>query len=305
MSDVNPGGGWVKLYRVPDSWLWKLPDAWFRITLWLLCRARWQEGVAKIPVNGSIVEVPKGSWFGSQRLVADDLEYSRSTVKRTFEFLKQEGFLRDQQHGRKGTLYTIVNYGVYQGGDQQATRIGSIKRPTADPSSDPSHKKRRRVRREEEDRPLPSLRSGEASCPPTSSGKSEPEPEHVVLELECRNGIGHLRQTDVDVLQSAFPTLDVLQSCRSAMGWLSVNIPSKRWTTAGLMRGLHRWCQRDLDDGKNLIRSTGSSQKKPAVLQDWTWEERREVYYDYYPIQAWDLSWGPCPEPPPARGGSK
>jgi len=61
MSDVNPGGGWVKLYRVPDSWLWKLPDAWFRITLWLLCRARWQEGVAKIPVNGSIVEVPKGS----------------------------------------------------------------------------------------------------------------------------------------------------------------------------------------------------------------------------------------------------
>jgi hypothetical protein len=288
MSDVTPGG-WFKVYYAEDSWIWSVPPNWLAIIFYILRKVRWKAGQHTLLLSsGEKVQVTQGSWFGAESLIADDLGVSKSSVNRTLGALEAEGFISRSKWGRKGTLYHVVNWATYQGSESQVNRkrVGS--------GSEAGRKRvvseeGKTLRREEADRSLDSLRSSETSGPPTSSA-TEP-PDHVVLELDLRNGTGHLRQSQFDVLQSAFPTVDVLQSCRSAMGWLATCIPSKRWTSAGMMRGLHRWCQRDHDDGKNLMRGSASSSpsRKPVSDTEWESEEARLAH-----VAAVERIWGDC-----------
>lgn len=120
--------GWVKFHReILDSDLWNDVTT-FRLFTYLLLKVSHQDGVK---ING--LEVNHGQWIRSYRKLAQDLaykegrglkEYSLKTISKCVNKLVKSGSVSIQET-EQGTLFTIVNYAIYQDFSEDEERTGN------------------------------------------------------------------------------------------------------------------------------------------------------------------------------------
>lgn len=93
--------------------------------------------------------------------------------------------------------------------------------------------------------------SGEASSPAPS------RPLDVVMTFPVvgpKGPVWHLLPSQVDRFRELYPTVDVVQACRNALGWLEGN-PERRKTYDGMLKYLHKWLAKDQNQGRWLENS--------------------------------------------------
>ena len=104
--------GYIKLYRtIRGNWVWQDAEmlrAW--LDLLMLVNHKDQ----KVPFDGKLVTVKKGSTITSLRKLALQWGWSKDKTARFLDILESDGMIR-QTRDTKKTLISVVNYGFYQG----------------------------------------------------------------------------------------------------------------------------------------------------------------------------------------------
>lgn len=89
---------------------------------------------------------------------------------------------------------------------------------------------------------------GEEGCSEIAQGVSEPDREVMVFQCDGKSSTWKLMNSRVRLLESLYPSLDVLTECRKAAQWLEDN-PAKRKTSGGMARFLSSWMERSQNRG--------------------------------------------------------
>ena len=109
---ASSDNGYIKLYRaIRGNWVWQDAEmlrAW--LDLLMLVNHKDQ----KVPFDGKLVTVKKGSKITSLRKLALRWGWSKDKTARFLDILESDGMIR-QSRDTKKTLISVVNYGFYQG----------------------------------------------------------------------------------------------------------------------------------------------------------------------------------------------
>ncbi len=127
------GNGYILLHRsMLDSGLWRMPDSYIRMFLYIALQANWQDG--KWWADGEMLVVKRGSFVTSARKLADQLNITRASVRRALLALERNGTITVSA-AHRGTLITVVNFDKY---NDPTWAGGPSAIPSAIPSADPS-----------------------------------------------------------------------------------------------------------------------------------------------------------------------
>jgi len=144
-------GGWVKVSRqLRDHWLWKRERfTWGQAWIDLLLRAAHKD--RKVRQGNQLVTVKRGQVLVSQRQLASQWGWARNTIAHWLRILNSDEMLSHEvSHGPEGgyTLITILNYGRYQGSDeegdeQELSHELSHASATPEPRAEPYNKEKK------------------------------------------------------------------------------------------------------------------------------------------------------------------
>lgn len=136
MSDI----GWIKLHRkIQECWIWEdkpydKARAWIDLLLLAMHRDK------KLLIQSDIELVPRGSFMTSILKLSERWGWSRNKTLRFLNVLESEQMLNTKRT-QNGTLITIENYGVYQGGDTTYDTANETTDGTTDGTTDEPQKK--------------------------------------------------------------------------------------------------------------------------------------------------------------------
>lgn len=103
--------GFVAIYRkIQDHWLWQDKD---RLYAWLDILISAQFHDAEKFIHGTLIKIPRGSWFVAQKTLETRWGWSKTKVRHFLNTLEMEGMITTKSTPL-GTTITIVNYEVYQ-----------------------------------------------------------------------------------------------------------------------------------------------------------------------------------------------
>lgn len=103
--------GWIAIDRkIRDHWIWKDPEQ-LRAWIDIIMMANHEQG--KVQIDSQIIEVKRGQRWTSEVKLAERFGWSRKRVKKFLNMLQSDGMIL-QECTNKGTMLTIVNYGLYQ-----------------------------------------------------------------------------------------------------------------------------------------------------------------------------------------------
>lgn len=98
-----------------DGWTWSLPAGQMKVLLYCIRRARWKKGKPdRWCTATSEYEIPRGSFLGSIRTIAEDCDVSKWTAHQAILAGQRDGMITVQKHGRNLSLVTLCNYADYQ-----------------------------------------------------------------------------------------------------------------------------------------------------------------------------------------------
>ena len=105
--------GYIKIYRdIREHWIWDIkPYDKARAWIDLIMVANHEEKT--IVFDGVPMTIKRGQHMTSLSTLAERWGWTRSKVKRFLDVLKSEQMCNTKRN-RRGTLITIVNYGIYQ-----------------------------------------------------------------------------------------------------------------------------------------------------------------------------------------------
>ncbi len=114
-ATTNPDNGFVKLYRK----VWDHPVFVSRLEAavfaWMFSAAAWRPSICK--TKWGIVRLDTGQVLTSERSLATEFEMHPNKVRKVLSRMIQEGMIRraeGQAHSNAGSIWTIVNYQLYQ-----------------------------------------------------------------------------------------------------------------------------------------------------------------------------------------------
>lgn len=104
--------GWIKTYRnILDHWVWQDPMT-FRCWMYILLTANHSD--KKVMFDGSLIAIERGQFLTSIRKLSEEIGCSRDKIRKVLKTLKEDNMISVKATHR-GTLLTVINYGVYQG----------------------------------------------------------------------------------------------------------------------------------------------------------------------------------------------
>lgn len=114
--------GWIKLHRsILQHWLFEEAEM-LRVWISILLKASHKHN--KLLFNGTLVEIPRGSFVVSKLQWAKQLKLSRQRLDRILKiFVKDQMIV--QQTNRHRTFISVVNYETYQTGED-SERASSV-----------------------------------------------------------------------------------------------------------------------------------------------------------------------------------
>ena len=107
--------GFIKLYRSILNWEWWNDDKTFRVFIFLLLNANWED----TRYRGHII--PKGSLVCGRKKLAKSLGMSEQSVRTSLEHLKSTNEITIKPTN-KFSIITIVNWEKFQGQAQQTNQ---------------------------------------------------------------------------------------------------------------------------------------------------------------------------------------
>jgi len=116
--------GFVVLQRKMLKWEWYQDPVASRLFFHCLLRANWKNGYWM----GQ--KVPRGSFISGTKQLAQELALGRQQIRTSILKLKKSQNLTTKSTN-KNTLYTIVNYELFQDTNQQLTSNATNEQPTA------------------------------------------------------------------------------------------------------------------------------------------------------------------------------
>lgn len=127
--------GWIKNWRsIREHWLWTTGKPFDQRSAWYDLIFRANHETKKIPFNGCIETVERGSFLTSTVKLADYWGWSRGKVTRFLDMLENDHMIVKKSDSKR-TAITIVNYGKYQtsrsANDQETDSKSSIKRTSS------------------------------------------------------------------------------------------------------------------------------------------------------------------------------
>lgn len=124
--------GWIKLHRaILQHWLF---DEAEMLRVWISIVLRASHKNNKLLFNGTLVDIPRGSFVVSKLQWAKQLKLSRQRLDRILKiFVKDQMIV--QQSNRHRTFISVVNYETYQAGEEadQASHVATL--PATDEST--------------------------------------------------------------------------------------------------------------------------------------------------------------------------
>jgi hypothetical protein len=102
-----------------DAW-WREPRKFSRAEAWLdlIQMASWKP--RKFAVGLTVEELARGEFMASIRFLAKRWRWSKSAVDRFLLAVQKAGRIARQREGQDGTVYILVKYSYYQGGDTES-----------------------------------------------------------------------------------------------------------------------------------------------------------------------------------------
>ena len=122
--------GWIKLHReIVDHWIWQDPE---RLRAWIDLIMLANHKPSKVRIDNQIIDIQVGQHWTSLEHLADRWGWSVGRVRRFLELLCDDKMILKSGTPR-GTLITVVNYGVYQGFDTEKNK--PMDKPTDTPTA--------------------------------------------------------------------------------------------------------------------------------------------------------------------------
>lgn len=146
--------GWIKLHRkIMDHWIWQDPE---KLRAWLDLVMLVNHEVKKICIDSQVIEVKPGQHWTSEMKLAERWQWNRKRVARFLNLLQSDDMIL-KESTKKGTMLTIVNYGVYQGfseksGQQSGQQSGQRKGHQRDNGRDTNNNDIRMIKNEKENK---------------------------------------------------------------------------------------------------------------------------------------------------------
>lgn len=121
----NDDKGWIKTYRkLQDCWIWVDNEPFDKRSAWidLLLTANHKD--VKILFDGELTLVKRGQFVTSIRKLSEKWKWDKNKTLKFLKLLESDNMLKRESDNRR-TLVTIVNYEIYQDGeDTNGTQTG-------------------------------------------------------------------------------------------------------------------------------------------------------------------------------------
>ena len=225
----NEDLGFICLFRSFLEWGWYTDINTKVLFVHMLLKANWKEGNFK----GTIV--PRGSFVSSIVKLAEETGLTGDEVRTAISHLVRTGEIT-KQSTNKYTVFTVVNYALYQDITKQTTG-NAISIPSLFPTIKQSNK-------ETKEQDLRNIEN-DISCPEPE--KSAPHPSGILLPLNDKS-LYDVPVNKIALWKETYPAVDVEQELRRMIAWLDSN-PTKRKTRRGIERFINNWLARTQDSG--------------------------------------------------------
>lgn len=148
------GGKFQVNREIFDHEIWKNTSE-FRLFLYILGKAVWKDGGVKV---GNI-HIKKGQFLRSYRNLRNDLEYldnnavkqyGIATIKRLVDKLVADGRIKKEET-EHGTLFTVVNYELYQGFEEYNNKSLEQRRNTDGTAMEQQRNNKKKDKKEKKD----------------------------------------------------------------------------------------------------------------------------------------------------------
>lgn len=139
-------GNYIKVYRSMLEWKWYSDINTSRLFLHMLLKANWKAG----KFQGTTV--PRGSFVSSIKKLSEESELTEREIRTAISHLKSTGEVTSKATN-KFTVFTVVNYKLYQSNDIQNDNQATNERQTND--NNRRKKEGKKGRREEREKRSP------------------------------------------------------------------------------------------------------------------------------------------------------
>lgn len=105
------GNGWICLHRsLMDHWAYSDPVA---LKAWIYILLTANHKASKVLFDGDLLTVNKGQFLTSVRKFAEKVGCTRRKAENLLELFEKDEMIKRNRY-KRGTLLTVVNYGIYQ-----------------------------------------------------------------------------------------------------------------------------------------------------------------------------------------------
>lgn len=225
---MNDDCGYVKIHRKIFDWGWGTDINTFRIFIHMILKANWKDGVFK----GTTV--PRGSFISSILKLAEETRLTNDEVRTAISHLVSTGEIT-KQSTNKYTVFTVVNYALYQDVTEQEPNQVPSNAQTI-PKLFPTIEEGKKVRKEEINNII---------CPEPE--KAAPNLSGIKLILNDKTYYD-APLDKIAVWKEVYQAVDVMQELQKMRAWLDSN-PTRRKTRRGIERFINNWLSRSQDNG--------------------------------------------------------
>lgn len=230
MDEVNwIDCGFVKVNRALQYWGWYKEINTKVLFIHMLIKANWKDE----KFRGTTV--PRGSFVSSISKLAEETGLTNDEVRTAISHLLKTNEIT-KQSTNKFTVFTVVNYSLYQNNPEQEQSQDTGNAQTI-PKPFPIIKEYKKGIREE---------SNSTICPEPEN--SAPNPSGIQLILNDKT-FYDVPMDKLALWREAYPAVDLEHELQKMRAWLDAN-PTKRKTRRGIERFINNWLTRTQDSGR-------------------------------------------------------
>lgn len=223
--------GFIILLRKILEWRWYSDINTCRLFIHMLLRANWKDGKFRD------ITVPRGSFVSSVAKLAQETGLTDDEVRTAISHLISTNEIT-KRSTNKYTVFTVVNYVVYQDVPEQEHSQVTVSPQTIAKLFPTIEQKETNITREQ---------ITNSFCSEPEKSAPNPSGSGILLPLNDKS-FYDVPLDKIALWKETYPAVDVQQELRHMAAWLDCN-PQRRKTLRGINRFVNSWLAREQDRG--------------------------------------------------------